>query len=185
MANFSVTNSTIPGFGNSQQAIGSSYIALVTVAGGGLSSNYAQAGSRAGTAGRGRLYDILVGTNGTPADNFIEYQVSRCTVGTTVVWLGSVSSISSAYVLDVADPGFYAQVIVNASQGSTTNIVQVSQQWYVGVNQRASYRWVAAPGSELVYPANSSATGQNGLGLHAKSGAYTGTCTGAVMVSEM
>jgi hypothetical protein len=53
------------------------------------------------------------------------------------------------------------------------------------VNQRASYRWVAAPGSEIVYPANTSATGNNALSLQARSAAYTGTVTGAVMVSEL
>jgi hypothetical protein len=184
MALFSVTNSTLPA-GNAQQTQGTSYIALIAVAGGGLSSNYAQAGSRAGTAGRGRLYDILVGTNASPADNYVEYEVSRCTLGTTVTWLGSVASLSTAYTLDSADLGFYAQVIVNASQGSTANIVRLSDAWYVGVNQRASYRWVAAPGSEIVYPANASATGNNALALQARSGAFTGTCTGAVMVSEL
>jgi hypothetical protein len=184
MALFSVANSTTPA-GNAQQAMGSSYISIVAVIGGGLSSNYTQAGSRAGTAGRGRLYDILVGTNGTPADNFVEYEVARCTAGATVVWLGSVSSVSSAYTLDPADLGFYAQVILNASQGSSTNIVRNADAWYVGVNQRASYRWVAAPGSEIVYPANTSATGNNALSLQARSAAYTGTVTGAVMVSEL
>jgi hypothetical protein len=41
----------------------------------------------------------------------------------------------------------------------------------IPVNSRASYRWVAAPGGELVVPA----TDVTGLGLRAKSAAYTGT----------
>ena len=48
------------------------------------------------------------------------------------------------------------------------------------MNQRASYRWVAAPGSELVYPA----LANNGFVLRAKSGGYTSTFTGAVLVEE-
>lgn len=61
-----------------------------------------------------------------------------------------------------------------------TNLTYTNSIWNVGVNSRASYRWVAAPGSEFVYPAVSSA----GLGLRALSGSYTGTATGAVLFSE-
>jgi hypothetical protein len=55
-----------------------------------------------------------------------------------------------------------------------------SSVFYVGVNQRASYRWVAAPGSELVYPA----TANNGLVGRARSGGYTGTATMKCLVEE-
>ena len=52
--------------------------------------------------------------------------------------------------------------------------------WSAGVNQRATYRWVAAPGSELLIPA----TASNGIGVAAKSAAYTGDALASVMFAE-
>ena len=46
-----------------------------------------------------------------------------------------------------------------------------SSLWASGVNQRATIRWVAFPGQELVIPA----TDTNGLCFRAKSPGYTGT----------
>jgi hypothetical protein len=43
---------------------------------------------------------------------------------------------------------------------------------------------VAAPGSEIVYPAVSSGTGSNGLALKVRSGGYTSTVTGTLMFQE-
>jgi hypothetical protein len=135
---------------------------------------------------RGRLYDILIGTNGAPADNFLEWEVCRVGHGSTQVFGGTVSSVSSQYMLDTADAAFGSGCVVNASQGSSAVISRLAQAWYVGINQRASYRWVAAPGSEIVWPAAASGTaGGNGLGLNARSGAYTGTVTATIMVSEL
>jgi hypothetical protein len=182
MALFAVANSTTPA-GTAQVVTGTSYTTIIAVCA--SSGNTTAGGGQTGPLRRGRLYDILVGTNGTPADNFVEWEVSRLTAGTTVTILGSVSSVSSGYMLDLADAGFGAFVTINGSAGSTAIFSRVDAPWYVGVNQRASYRWVAAPGGEIVYPANTSATGYNGLGLNVRSGGYTGTTTGAVMVSEL
>jgi hypothetical protein len=132
---------------------------------------------------RGKLYDILIGTNGTPADNYMEFAIARATVGTTLTWVGTVSSVSSGFGLDEADTGFSAFVTMNAS--AETNVAAtLGQPFYVGINQRASYRWVAAPGSEIVYPAVSSGTGSNGLALKVRSGGYTSTVTGTLMFQE-
>lgn len=180
MSNFALANSTTPA-GTAQVATGSSYTLMLGVAA--SSGNLTNAGVGTGPLRRGKLYDILVGTNGTPADNYVEYEVSRTTFGTTVTWLGSVSSVSTAYALDVADAAVGALLVMNGSAGSSAVAIRSVAAWYVGVNQRASYRWVAAPGSELVYPAVSSAS-VNGLQLASRSGGYTGTVTGAIMVSE-
>ena len=101
MAYYAVSNSTTPA-GNAQQSVTTSYKTLLAVA---PSTNFQAAPVNVGLR-RGKLYDILIGTNGTPADNFMEFDVARATVGTTVVWLGSISSVSSAYELDLADTGF-------------------------------------------------------------------------------
>jgi hypothetical protein len=128
---------------------------------------------------RGKLYDLLVGTAGTPADFSYEWEVTRCTFTSTVAWLGSMSSVSSGLPLDLADTGCSAFCMNNSS--AATNIVVTGQAWYVGINQRASYRWVAAPGSEMVYPVTSS----NGLALQTRSvSGGTATGTGTIYFQE-
>lgn len=176
MANFSLPNSTATA-GTSQAALATTYKSLCIVAASTGSGATAGTGLR-----RGKLYDILIGTNGVPADNFLEFDVARCTIGTTPAIAGSVSSVSSAYMLDTADTGFFSFASINSSNEGI--VTANSEVWYEGLNQRASYRWVSAPGSELVYPAVSSATGNNGFALRARSGGYTGTATGNLLVNE-
>jgi hypothetical protein len=60
----------------------------------------------------------------------------------------------------------------------------VAEKWYLGINQRASYRLVVNPGANLIYPANSSGSLNNGLTLRARSGGYTSTTTATVWMSE-
>jgi len=184
MANYGVTNSSQFG---AQAATGSTYSALIAVAASTAGAGGYNAGSGVTYSAfrRGKLYDLLVGTNGTPNDNAMEWIIHRVTVGATLAWVGSVSSVSSNFALDQADVNFGAFCTVNASGNSSTVFTLVQQPpWYVGVNQRASYRWVAAPGSEIVWPAVSSATGGNGLALGVRSAAYTLTATGTIMFTE-
>jgi hypothetical protein len=162
MARYSVVNSTTGGTGT-QQAMTTTYKTLCSV--------YASTTGTASLVRRGKLYDILIGTNGTPADNAMEFVVARLTAPST-------SFLVSANPLDPADAAAASGVNANSTtEGTFTSSAEV---WYVGINQRASYRWVAAPGSELMYPATSSA----GLGLRAKSPAYTGTATGTIYFEE-
>ena len=122
-------------------------------------------------ARRGKIYDVLVGTDGTPADNFMTWDISRSTTTGT----GAAGNMRP---LDPADVASSASAGIDFSSEPT--ITSSSSVFSVGVNQRASYRWVAAPGGELLYPA----TNDNGLALRALSGGYTGTATGTVHVDE-
>lgn len=180
MANFSISNSTAMGAGNTQQSVSATYKSICIA--GNSSATTATAGT--GANRRGKLYDILIGTNGTPADNFMEFDVASITLGTTPSGITGtlISSISSGFTLDPADFSVIAALQINST--SEVGISPLNEKWYVGINQRASYRWVAAPGSEILYPANSSATGTNGLSLRVRSGGYTGTATGNVMIQE-
>lgn len=179
MANFSLVNSTGMGAGSSQAAMTTTYKTLVLV--GNSTGTTTVVGG--GALRRGMIYDILIGTNGTPADNYMEFDVTRVTMGASSVLGGGVSSVSSNLSIDLADNyGFVAMAGINSSV--ETAFTATTEQWYVGINQRASYRWVAAPGSELVYPAASSATGNNGYALRARSGGYTGTATGNILFQE-
>jgi hypothetical protein len=155
MANFAINNS----LAGSQQNMGASYKSALSVF------------ATTGALRRGKVYDVLIGTDGTPADNAIDWDISRMTVDGT-------GTAATPNALDPADAAMLATAKVNYTAEPT--VTAASSVWQVGVNQRASYRWVAAPGSELVYPA----TANNGLVLRAKSGGYTSTFTGAVMVQE-
>lgn len=170
MPNFAVVNTTAALGGAAQSAITTTYKTQI------ITFNSSTASGSVTALRRGRLYDILVGTNGTPADNYMEWDVVRVTGGVTTSTLGSISSLSSLYALDTADnTGAGSQIAINSSV--ETDRTTGTEVFYVGVNQRASYRWVAAPGSEIVWPANASATPTNGLAGRARSGGYTGTAT--------
>lgn len=127
---------------------------------------------------RAKVYDILVGTVGTPADNSMYWSMQRATTGSTPAYAGYASSIAIA--LDQADAVTAMAVFANSSIETSITATQTNLPWYVGVNQRASYRWVAAPGSEIVQAATSSA----GLCLRTRSPAYTGGASATVMYSE-
>lgn len=162
MANYTLTNGSSASAGT-QQAITTTYVSPCLVTGAPTSAPR-----------RGKIYDLLIGTNGTPADNFVEWDISRCTTVSTSAGAGT---LVTPQPLDAADAAATSVATVN-STGSTT--ISIQNMFYVGVNQRASYRWVAAPGSELVWPATSS----NGFCLRARSGGYTGTVTGNWMFQE-
>jgi hypothetical protein len=146
----------------------------ITAGAKGLIQAYA---STATAARRGKWYDVLVGTNGTPADNYVVYDISRTTSSPAATLIYSVAIPTP---LDGADAAYLGVAYVNAtsSTGEPT-ITSSTSMFNVGVNQRASYRWVAAPGSELVYPA----TNVNGLLLRV-SGTATVTATGTVLMQE-
>lgn len=158
MARYLVTNGSTASAGT-QQNMTTTYVGSI------LGVTGANATPR-----RIKIYDVLIGTNGTPADNFIEWDISRVTTNSTA------TSITPP-PLDAADAVSVTTATINSS---TQGTISVPNQFYVGVNQRASYRWVAAPGSELVSPATSSA----GFQLRARSGGYTGTATGTIYFEE-
>lgn len=163
MANYVATNGSTAGSGT-QQATAAAYTGALVV-----TCNSTTAGATL-TARREKWYDILVGTNGAPADNFMEFECSRITTNSTATNI-------VAPPLDSADAAHGTSVVVNSSSFGT---ISVPNLWYIGMNQRASYRWVCAPGSELVQPTTSS----NGLILRQRSGSYTGTATATVMFQE-
>lgn len=162
MANYTMTNGST-GSAGTQQNVTTTYV-----------MHCLGVGCPTAAPRRGKLYDVLVGTNGTPADNFLEFDISRVT---TVSTSAAAGTLITPQPLDSADAAATSVATVN-STGSPT--ISVQNMWYIGINQRASYRWVSAPGSELVWPATSS----NGFALRARSGGYTSTVTGAWMWQE-
>lgn len=184
MANFSISNSTGITYGTSAAALTTTYKSIITVAVG--SSNVASGAPSGGVISpyqqkRGKIYDILIGQPATPADTYLQYDVMRLSAAGSSqnTFAGALTSASSLFALDVADNGFVAFCTANSS--IETNVTAIADLWSVAINQRASYRWVAAPGSEMVYPAVSSA----GLALRALgAGSYSGQVSATVMFQE-
>lgn len=135
-----------------QQAISTSYKTLAS-----LTSSTAAAPLR-----RAWIYDVTFGADGTPADNVLVYKLDRQSdVGT--------GTAGAAAPLDGADAVYLGiETCNNTIEPTVTGDTELIE---IPVNQRASYRWVAAPGGELVVPA----TNTTGIGARAKSPAYTGT----------
>lgn len=174
MANFSVSNSTALTVGNAPAALTTTYKTQIVINNSTTSTNTLGSG---GVLRRGKLYDILVGTNGTPADGAVQWDIIRVAGGTSTPLAGGISSFSSLFALDPADNfGFVNCAGINST--IETAFTASVEAWYVGVNARASYRWVAAPGSEIVWPAVASGA-NNGLAGRALAvgGTYTGTAT--------
>mgnify|MGYP007071651626 CR=1 FL=1 len=107
------------------------------------------------TAIRPRVYDFLLGSDAAAADNAASYKLQR---GTTVgTWAGSGGAAITPKPLDMADPA----ATFTANQGvCSAGPTLTSGEFLLGfaVNQRATFRWVAAPGGELVLPATASAS---------------------------
>lgn len=100
------------------------------------------------TLGRGAVYDYMVGTVTTPADNVFEQELARVSTA------GTASAVTPS-PLDVADTA----AIFDASDTYTVDPTIGVLLMRLPLNHRASYRWVAAPGGELVWPA----TANNGI----------------------
>lgn len=181
MANFSITNSTAIGAGNTQQNLSTTYKTLIVV------GNSTATTATNGWAGnrRYKITDIIIGTNGTPADNAIEWDLVLVTLGTTPAGITGtlISSISSGFNLDPADVTFQGAVQINST--GEVGITAIAERWYLGANQRASFRDVVNPGMDFTVPANSSSTGSNALALRARSAGYTGTVTATIVGSEL
>ena len=142
------------GHAGTQQAMTTTYKTLVSLT----------AATGATTLRKAFIYDIMFGTDGTPADNAMTWKVDRqTTLGTGTASVPSPLDGGDAAALIVATANYTIEPTVTAA----TQLVEL------GMNQRASYRWVAAPGGELVVPATNVA----GIGARAKSPGYTGTAT--------
>ena len=98
---------------------------------------------------RALIYDILVGSDATPADNAVQWNIKRFATangtGTAVTPVplnfNDGASRLSATETHTTEPTYTANEILLA----------------FSVNLRATFRWVAAPGGELIVPSISDA----------------------------
>lgn len=105
------------------------------------------------TLRRIRVFEFVIGSDATPADAACKYAWQRTTVN-----FGTPSAVTPT-ALDPGDPASLA--LFSAPGGTAPTITASSTIYQVAVNQRATYRFIAAPDSEFVIPATSA----NGLAL--------------------
>lgn len=95
---------------------------------------------------RPKIGDVLMGSDAAPADNSAKYAIQR---GTTA---GTPGSAITPQAIDPADPAALASSgLAVFSVGPTLTAAAFLLQW--AQNQRATFRWFAIPGKELVLPA--------------------------------
>ena len=101
-----------------------------------------------------KLYEFNIGSVATPADQAAHFHLERFTAAGTEGSGFTPLPIDPAFGAAAAD---YGVGVFGAEPTYTASAVLFS----ISLNQRASYRWVAAPGKELRAPA----TASNGIGL--------------------
>lgn len=117
---------------------------------------------------RAKVYDLSFGCGASPADNAFTWIVQRCSTAGT----GAALTPNS---LDPADT--LASTIVAKDTVTVDPTLTASAFLYAeALNQRASFRWVAAPYSELIIPA----TASNGLILGLSAATTTSFDAGAM-----
>jgi len=101
---------------------------------------------------RPKLYDLMLGSPSTPADQAASWAIRRSTTAST----GGTAVTPVA--IDPADPASLAAAMVAPSMSAPTLTAGLFLLVW-SQNLRATFRWVAAPGKEIVAPA----TAANGL----------------------
>lgn len=122
---------------------------------------------------RYKLYDWIFGSaEAAPADGNSLWQIQRCTTAGT-----AGSSVTPTSV----DPGdtVAATTVCGQAHSADPTVTAGAILASVGLNQRATFRWVPAPGKELVIPA----TASNGLAFRTPTAALV-TCTAQAWFEE-
>lgn len=100
---------------------------------------------------RARLYDWTLGCGASPADNAFTHIAQRCTTTPT----------ASSTTPNALDPADTLASTIQTFQTVTVDGTLTANAFLLrkALNQRATFRWVAAPYGELVIPA----TANNGI----------------------
>lgn len=101
---------------------------------------------------RCKLYDLVIGSDANAADGVQQFQIERST---------SVGTGGTALTEEPLDPLTVAATAAALGGTFSGAPAEGNVLLEIPLNQRATFRWVAAPGSELI----SAATASNGLML--------------------
>ncbi len=117
---------------------------------------------------RGRINNIIVSSGAAPDDQANNFEVKRTTSGAT----GEGAGVTPVAL----DPNTVASSF-DGSEGHSTEPTETasSEMLAFSLNQRATFSWLANPGSEIILPA----TTNNGANVVRRSGtaAYVIDCT--------
>lgn len=124
------------------------------------------------TPRRLKIYDFMMGSEAAPADNTNLWTLDRITTGAPT---GGTAVTPAA--LDPADP----VSLFDAVEGTiTVNPTIGARALSIPVNQRSTFRWVAAPGSEIVTPA----TDNNGIAIQTPVAVGNVAVTALLLIEE-
>lgn len=122
---------------------------------------------------RYKLFDWVFGSaEAAPADGNSLWQIQRCTTAGTAGANPTPQSL---------DPGDTVAATTVCGQAHTTDPTLTANAILasIGLNQRATFRWVPAPGKELIAPA----TASNGMAFRTPTAALV-TCTSQAWFEE-
>jgi len=105
------------------------------------------------TTARGFVYDLIMGSDATPADNAAEFNLQRFATA------NGTGTAVTPQPLDPADGAARLSATEAHSTEPTYTANAIMLHW--AQNQRATFRWVAAPGGEIIVPA----TSDSGVGV--------------------
>lgn len=109
------------------------------------------------TTTRVKMYELVHGSRGTPADNSAVFVVARLTN------TPSTGTALTETPLDVAEVAAKAAATSGAKGTTFTTAPTVGNTYLTyGLNMRASFRWIASPGCEFV----ASAAATDGWDFH-------------------
>lgn len=117
------------------------------------------------------IYDLVFGSSAAAADNVFLWEVNRSTTAAT-------GTSVTPNALDAADPASVTLTKQNNTVQGTNTAGAIPL--VVPLNQRATFRWVAAPGGELIIPA----TASNGFSFNTPTASGTPSATVGVMFEE-
>lgn len=118
-----------------------------------------------------KLYEVVAGSETAPADNVFLFEVNRSTTAAT-------GTAVTPNALDPADAAAVSLLKENLSVQGTNTANAIPLSW--ALNQRATFRWVAAPGAEIVVPA----TANNGLHFNTPTAQNTPAATLSIGFEE-
>lgn len=122
---------------------------------------------------RGRITEVIVGSVATPADQAADFYLGRTT---------AVGTEGSGFVPSNLDPGGPAGEMDSGLGAFSAEPTYTANKLLLdfSLNQRATFRWVANPGYELIM----SATQSHGAGLKTASSTSTQTHGATIFFEE-
>lgn len=128
-------------------------------------------GITGGTAVRPEIYDVLIGSSATPADNAIIWKIQRTTAA------GTSTSVTPA-ALDSGDPA--STTTAGQAHSAEPTYTASTVLFNLALNQRASHRFIADPNGGMKAPA----TSNNGLALYPVHSSFTGNVDATIHFCE-